>query len=534
MSPARPPAPPPQLPGFEFLSVLGSGGFADVYLYNQQRPTRQVAVKVLLPHAVGRAEVDDFAAEANVMAQLSAHPFIVTIYEVGASPDGRGYLVMEYCPRPNLQQRYRKERIPVAEAIRIGIQVAGAVETSHRAGILHRDIKPANILTTQFNRPALTDFGIASAVDATNAEESAGLSIPWSPPESFASPARNSAASDVWSLAATVYSMLAGRSPFELPGASNSPLDLMARIEGTTLPLLGRADASASLYTVLANAMAKRASERYPTALAFARALQKVQIELGMSVTPIDVIDDSTESDEPEEEEGGATRIRSITSIAAQMTAAPSTTPPRGPSSPAAWATAAVDPTVRAQPRATAAAPTAQVPGGQAPVAMQRLAAPPVEDTLMRTGPASDAPAPEPHPQPRRRTLPWIVGAAVTIVVIGGGIGVASALHPAKPKATQSAAPQQAVDAAVPAPAKLAGAASADGKSVTFTWQDPAPQTGDSFLWGVAPAGGTPTLSNTTKTTITVPVASGQTCLQVSIRRADGRTSTSPATACVP
>ena len=101
-------------------------------------------------------------AEANLMAQLSHHPSIVTIYHAAIAADGRPFLVMEYCSRPGLAERYRQERISVAEALRIGIRLAAAVETAHRAGILHRDIKPANVLTTDFGWPALTDFGIAA------------------------------------------------------------------------------------------------------------------------------------------------------------------------------------------------------------------------------------------------------------------------------------------------------------------------------------------------------------------------------------
>ena len=136
---------------------------------------------------------------------------------------------MEYCPRPNLQVRYRREPFSVAESLRVGVQVAAAVETAHRAGVLHRDIKPANILVTEYNRPALTDFGIASTTNA--AAESAGLSIPWSPPESFADVPRSDPRSDVYALGATVYTLLAGRSPFELPGQRNTAAELIHRIE---------------------------------------------------------------------------------------------------------------------------------------------------------------------------------------------------------------------------------------------------------------------------------------------------------------
>ena len=127
---------PPRLPGYEYLRVLGLGGFADVFLYQQELPRREVAVKVLLAGSLDDEVRARFQSEANLMAQLSHHPSIVTIYQAAIAADGRPYLVMEYCPRPNLQVRARKETFLVAEALRVGIQVAGAVETAHRAGRL--------------------------------------------------------------------------------------------------------------------------------------------------------------------------------------------------------------------------------------------------------------------------------------------------------------------------------------------------------------------------------------------------------------
>ena len=110
----RPPAPPPRIPGFSFLEHLGSGGFADVYLYEQDRPRRRVAVKVLLSDLREEASRASFEAEANLMAQLSTHPYIVTIYEADTTAEGRSYLAMEYCSRPSLDARYRQGGLPLA------------------------------------------------------------------------------------------------------------------------------------------------------------------------------------------------------------------------------------------------------------------------------------------------------------------------------------------------------------------------------------------------------------------------------------
>ena len=105
---------PPRLPGYEYLRVLGLGGFADVFLYQQELPRREVAVKVLLAGSLDDEVRSRFQQEANLMAQLSHHPSIVTIYHAAIAADGRPFLVMEYCSRPGLAERYRQERISVA------------------------------------------------------------------------------------------------------------------------------------------------------------------------------------------------------------------------------------------------------------------------------------------------------------------------------------------------------------------------------------------------------------------------------------
>ncbi|HJA04829.1 MAG TPA: serine/threonine protein kinase, partial [Candidatus Microbacterium stercoravium] len=306
----RAPSEPPEIPGFTFLQLLGSGGFADVFLYEQKLPRRRVAIKVLLPDRI-HASAAQFTAEANVMAMLSTHPAIVAVHQAGVADDGRPYLVMEYCPRPNLQVRYRRERFTVEEALHTGIPVAAAVETAHRANVLHRDIKPANILVTEYNRPALTDFGIASS--SIDVSESQGVSVPWSPPEAFREPPRSDQRSDVYQLGATVYTLLAGRSPFEIPGGENGTNSLIDRIDSLPLPPLGRRDVPRTLEYVLERAMSKNPADRFPTALAFARALQKVQAELGHQVTQIDILDDSDDVEaQADDLDSGTTRIRRL------------------------------------------------------------------------------------------------------------------------------------------------------------------------------------------------------------------------------
>src|SRR6478735_12600509 len=102
----RLPSQPPVLPGFSYVHILGSGGFADVFLYEQNMPRRRVAVKVLLNEVVNDRVRQMFQAEANLMARLSTHPSILTVFQASVAADGRPYLVMEFCSS-SLAQRYR-------------------------------------------------------------------------------------------------------------------------------------------------------------------------------------------------------------------------------------------------------------------------------------------------------------------------------------------------------------------------------------------------------------------------------------------
>ncbi|OMH31318.1 serine/threonine-protein kinase [Tersicoccus sp. Bi-70] len=322
-------APPPEIPGFRYVDVLGSGGFSDVYLYEQERPRRRVAIKVQLADLRTADARAAFEREADLMAQVSTHPYIVTIYEADVTAAGHSYLAMEYCSRPSLNVRARQSPLAVSDVLAIGIQVASAVETAHRAGIVHRDIKPANILVTDYNRPALTDFGISGTVDAV-AETDAGMSIPWSPPEAFDGGATDGVRLDVWGLAATLYTLLAGRSPFAVTGGNNAQAEVIRRITSTPLPPIGREDVPGSLERVLATAMAKDPLARYPSAQALAYDLQRIQAELSLAVTPFEVLAEPTVG-AADDGDGEATRVRGVVSIDPDGTTSARTADGAGP-----------------------------------------------------------------------------------------------------------------------------------------------------------------------------------------------------------
>ncbi|MET0828963.1 MAG: serine/threonine-protein kinase [Microbacterium sp.] len=285
----RLPSAPPILPGLAYIRPLGSGGFADVFLYEQDMPRRDVAVKVL-PSDVRDPDLRRmFNAEADVLAHLSAHPSIVTVYQAGISADGRPYIVMEFCPG-SLSQRYRLERIPVEEVLAIGVKMASALESAHRAGLVHRDVKPSNILVTTFGTPVLADFGISASLTRETADEVLAMSIPWSAPEVVAEQTAGTVASEVWSLGATVYSLLAGHSPFERrERGQNTKEQLRRRIARATYTDIPRTDVPASLQEVLARSMSRDPRQRYASAREFAEALRAVQAELGISPTQLEI-----------------------------------------------------------------------------------------------------------------------------------------------------------------------------------------------------------------------------------------------------
>lgn len=280
----RLPSAPPVLPGFSHLHVLGTGGYADVFLYEQALPRRPVAVKVLLAELVDEEVRSAFRSEVNLMGRLSSHPGILTVYGASVASDGRPYLVMELAS-PDLAERFRTEPLAPEAALRIGIRIGAAVETAHRAGVLHRDIKPANILTTSFGHPVLSDFGIAGLQH--DASEAAGISVPWAAPEVLRGETGGTVATEVWSLAATIFSLIAGRSPAEQPGRANDHDALSARIMNHDL--LPSRSIPQPLRTVLDTALSAKPGDRYESVQAMLVALQGVQRELGLPETPIEV-----------------------------------------------------------------------------------------------------------------------------------------------------------------------------------------------------------------------------------------------------
>jgi eukaryotic-like serine/threonine-protein kinase len=469
----RAPAHPPTLAGFRHISHIGSGGYADVFLYEQEAPNRRVAIKVVDPAAVpGGLGPEHFTVEANLMAKVSAHPYIVQVFQTAIAPDGRPYLVMEYYPGPNFYERARSEQITVAEALRVGVQLASAVETAHRAGILHRDIKPANVLTSEYWRPGLTDFGIAAA-QGPGVDTADGVSIPWSPPEALGD-APADRRSDVYSLAATIYNLVAGRSPFEIQGGDNRHLALIGRIERHPVPSIGRADTPASLERVLANAMAKDPAHRPSTAAEFGRQLQAIESEMRLAVTVLELADETRSvrmrADEVDDD---STRVKGVRELRAQE--------PDGPRTPAIASIPA------APTGSTATIPPRPREG--------MLAEPELGDTVVRPGRPEIDERNDGSPMPvASRSVPRgvVIGgvaaagvalAVVTSVLVGGEGG--ADLDTATVDAAEVNVELDMPVAAPPSPlAAVTGMPAGDG-TFTFSWDD----RGAGFSYAVTPDG---------------------------------------------
>lgn len=467
---ANAPSRPPKLPGYDFVQTLGSGATATVYLYHQRMPARPVAVKVsaktLDPQAAAL-----FNREANFMAKLSSHPYILPVYDAGVTSDGHGFIVVEYAPGGTYNSMMKAQSLTCEQVLDLGIKLASALFTAHRSNIIHHDIKPSNILITSQGLPVLADFGISTDVyDRTET----GFSPPWAPPEVLQHLTNGSEAADIYSLAATLYALLVGCSPYQHEYRPRSQSELISLIINQPLPRINRADVPAEVENVLRRGLNKDPDQRYYSALEFARAMQRAQFAYYGHATPVTV-----EGMPPYPKD--IERRRRVTDQTGQMTAAP-----RHWGKPVAIAASIV-------------AALAAVGLVFAFVVLPR----------MDSATGSDA---------RQLATPGT----------SDGTG--------KRNGQDDDVITDTANAQVPSPENVTGSYAQDGSSVTFTWTNPDPQDGDTYAWALM-QGSTADQSASTTTTkdtqVTVDAQDGsQTCIQVSIVRESRQMSANPAIAC--
>lgn len=274
---------PESIGGHRVKGLLGVGGMGVVYLAEQDRPRREVAIKVIRPGIAGRGLLRRFEFEAAALARLQ-HPGIAQVYEVGAFNDGTGprpFFVMERIEGRPLTAYADEHDLDTRRRLELIVAVCDAVHHAHQRGVVHRDIKPANILVDGSGQPRILDFGVARATDSdlqvTTVQTEIGQlvgTLPYMSPEQVLGRSGEvDVRSDVYAIGVTLYELLSGRLPFEF---SDATLLIAARTvaeaEPTSLSTLNRAFRG-DLDTIVRKAIEKDPGRRYQAASSLAADL---------------------------------------------------------------------------------------------------------------------------------------------------------------------------------------------------------------------------------------------------------------------
>ena len=270
-------SPDTTLAHYTIIRKIGAGGMGEVYLAQDKKLDRKVALKILPAEVASNQErMRRFVQEAKAASALN-HPNIITIYEIDES-DSRHFIATEFIEGETLRQRMKHRHLKLDDLLEIAIQATGALAAAHAAGIIHRDIKPENIMVRRDGYVKVLDFGLAkltqpqgSATDTeaptkalvdTGAGTVLGTSYYMSPEQ--AKGKRIDIRTDLWSLGAVIYEMVAGHVPFE----AETPSEVIALILSKDPPPLARYDREASpeLERIVSKALTKDLDERYQTA----------------------------------------------------------------------------------------------------------------------------------------------------------------------------------------------------------------------------------------------------------------------------
>ena len=253
---------------------LGEGGMATVYLAEDLRHERKVALKVLKPELAAVVGAERFLAEIKTTANLQ-HPHILPLFDSGEA-DGFLYYVMPYIEGESLRERLgRDHQLPVDEAVGIASNIAGALDHAHRHGVLHRDVKPGNVLIHD-GQPVITDFGIALAVGVAGGERltETGLSLGtphYMSPEQATGDQHIGPATDIYALGCVLYEMLVGEPPY----TGRTAQAVLGRIIVGETPSASaeRSSVPANVDATIAKALEKVPADRFSTAARFSEAL---------------------------------------------------------------------------------------------------------------------------------------------------------------------------------------------------------------------------------------------------------------------
>ena len=267
---------------------IGAGGMATVYLAEDLRHERKVALKLLKPNLAAVVGAERFLAEIRTTANLQ-HPNILPLFDSGEA-DGHLFYVMPFIEGESLRDRLsHAKQLPVDEAVRIASEVAEALDYAHRHGVIHRDIKPANVLLSN-GRPLVADFGIALAFSAAGGprltETGLSLGTPhYMSPEQATGEGELDSRSDVYSLGAVLYEMLTGQPPYSGPSIQSIVAKILTAepepvaAQRSTVPLNVGAAAH--------KALAKLPADRFASAAEFADALANPSFTFATTATRV-------------------------------------------------------------------------------------------------------------------------------------------------------------------------------------------------------------------------------------------------------
>ncbi|MGI5501438.1 serine/threonine-protein kinase [Lentzea sp. CA-135723] len=467
---------PPLIPNYEYRADIGGGGFAVVYRYFQPGLKRDVAVKTPRSSGLSREVREQFIAEGESMAELGSHENVVSVHDTGTTADGRPYLIMEYCPGGDLAGG---TPLPVEKVLDIGVQIASAVQTAHELKIQHRDIKPANVLVNKHGKPCLTDFGIAGRFTEERGDGQLALSPPWSAPELLRGTAGHGVPTEVFSLGATLWHLIAGHSPFMPPGADNSPEAVEQRIVSGWRPTA--LSAPDDLRRLLLTTMAAEPADRTPTVQALISELRRIQKAQRFGETQY---------------------VRRPAPESAAFVMPPQKVAPPTLRKP-------VPPSTHTAPRPLRTA-SETVARKEFPATVYREPLPVAEP-------------PRPEPPVRARWPHYAIGAVVAVAIAGVGVFLVQGQEsPAGGAVVTTAAdddPDQSAGAGDAPPGRPAITATRlDDRTVRFAWTYSAQQATDTFSWRTSDGAGTGVAEKPE-----VEVEGGKPlCLQVKVVRKDG------------
>jgi serine/threonine protein kinase len=446
----------PDIPGYQVGGILGSGGFATVYRCWQRTVGREVAVKVDNRVLLSERDRRRFVREVTAAGRLSGHPHVIDVYDAGTLTDGRPYLVMELCPAGSLHDAlHGSGPMSPAQVRDIGIRISDALAAAHAAGVLHRDIKPANILVNRYGLVCLSDFGLASIMAAEGGQSTSrdALTPAFASPETFRGEEPTMAA-DIYSLAATLYALLAGRPP-RFPAGPKEP-GIATIIALHDQPVDDVPGTPPGLMAILRRALAADPAARPPGAAALRDALAGLLPRPGPSAQPGISAPAGRSVPTGRPSQGvrqHAPRVLAPPALPAQSTPTSHPTYSAPPVHPTYSAPAAHPPPSSHPPHSTP--PAALMPPPHSlPSAGQALApAPPgpLSGPGPGAGPGRTAP---PVPARRRQPVMLLLAAAAGVVLLVAAAAVgARLLSPGASTGAPAAAPVSSASRPVAAPA---------------------------------------------------------------------------------